>query len=219
MEDQRDKTMETGTLSAREKVLQRRQRVHAAIREAAIEEFSAKGLAGASTQSIAQRAGLTKPQLHYYISSKEELYEDVLVGILEEWKEIFMSASAGESPADVICAYIEKKLEYGQKNPQASRLFGAEIASGAPYLRRYWDEYHASTRETGDLIRSWIDKGLIRPVDPLLFQIHIWAVTQHYADFDLQVRNVMQIGPDQEVDLDHIKNEVCSLFLRACGLE
>lgn len=210
---------EDGELSAREKVLERRRRILAAIRNAAIDEFASKGLVGASTQAIAQRAGLTKPQLHYYISSKEELYEDILVYILEEWKEMFISASNGDDPEQIIRAYIHKKLEYGQKNPKASRLFTTEIANGAPFLGRHWAQYQASTQEAVKLIQSWVDQGLIRPVDPLLFQMHIWAVTQHYADFEVQVRNFMQLSDDQELDMARVEEEVASLFLRACGLQ
>ncbi|MEP9396770.1 TetR family transcriptional regulator C-terminal domain-containing protein [Mesorhizobium sp. KR2-14] len=212
-------TPENGEPSGREKVLERRRRILAAIRDAAIDEFASKGLAGASTQSIAQRAGLTKPQLHYYISSKEELYEDILVYILDEWKELFISASTGDDPAEIIRAYIHKKLEYGQKNPQASRLFTTEIANGAPFLSRHWAQYQESTQQAVKLIQSWVEQGLIRPVDPLLFQMHIWAVTQHYADFEVQIRNFMQLKDDEELDMVHVEEEVTALFLRACGLQ
>lgn len=211
--------LEDSELSAREKVLKRRQRIMAAIRDAAIDEFASKGLVGASTQAIAQRAGLTKPQLHYYISSKEELYEDILVYILDEWKEMFISASTGDSPAEIIRAYIHKKLEYGQRNSKASRLFTTEIANGAPFLGRHWAQYQASTQEAVKLIQSWVDQGLIRPVDPLLFQMHIWAVTQHYADFEVQIRNFMRLGENEEFDMARVEEEVSALFLRACGLQ
>jgi len=212
-------TPENGEPSGREKVLERRRRILAAIRDAAIDEFASKGLAGASTQSIAQRAGLTKPQLHYYISSKEELYEDILVYILDEWKELFISASTGDDPAQIIRAYIHKKLEYGQKNPKASRLFTTEIANGASFLSRHWAQYQESTQQAVKLIQSWVEQGLIRPVDPLLFQMHIWAVTQHYADFEVQIRNFMQLKDDEELDMVHVEEEVTALFLRACGLQ
>jgi AcrR family transcriptional regulator len=119
--------------SARGKILERRRTILAAIRDAAIDEFASKGLVGASTQAIAQRAGLTKPQLHYYISSKEELYEEILVYILDEWRELFLTASTGDSPAEVIRAYVHKKLEYGRRNPKASRLFTTESALSGFY--------------------------------------------------------------------------------------
>ena len=210
--------LEKPPLSAREKVVERRRAILGAIREAAIDEFSSKGLIGASTQAIAQRAGLTKPQLHYYISSKEELYEDILVFILKEWRELFFSATAGESPAEIIRSYIRKKLEFSRKNPKASRLFTTEIANGAPVLGKHWGPDLAATQEAVKLIQSWIDQGLIRPVDPLLFQMHMWAVTQHYADFEVQVRNMMNLRDDEEPDFDRIEEEVTTLFLRGCGL-
>ncbi|MBV2143139.1 TetR family transcriptional regulator C-terminal domain-containing protein [Falsochrobactrum sp. TDYN1] len=206
-------------LTGRDRVLGRRQRILDAIRAAAIDEFAKKGLVGASTQGIAQRAGLTKPQLHYYISSKEELYEDIIVFILDEWEQIFLGATTEEDPAKVIRQYIRKKLEYSQKNPKASRLFTTEIANGAPYLRRHWAKHVAATHNAVKLIQAWVDTGRIRPVDPLLLQIHIWAVTQHYADFETQVRSMMKLDWEEPLDLERIEREVSTLFLRACGLE
>ena len=66
-----------------------RDRILAAIRRAAIEEFSLHGLKGTSTQAIAARAGLSKPQLHYYIAGKEELYAELLMQVLHDWKVVF----------------------------------------------------------------------------------------------------------------------------------
>ncbi|MBB4092219.1 TetR family transcriptional regulator [Ochrobactrum pecoris] len=213
--DENDDTELTG----RDKVLGRRRRILGAIRAAAIDEFAEKGLVGASTQGIAHRAGLTKPQLHYYISSKEELYEDIIVYILDEWEDIFLGANTEDDPAKVIRQYIRAKLEYSQKNPKASRLFTTEIANGAPYLGRHWTKHQSATQNAVRLIQSWVDDGRIKPVDPLLFQMHIWAVTQHYADFEAQVRSMMKLDKDEPLDLERIEKEVSTLFLRACGLE
>ena len=46
----------------------------ARILEAALKEFSAKGLAGARTEQIAAAAGVNKALLYYYFESKEKLY-------------------------------------------------------------------------------------------------------------------------------------------------
>lgn len=204
--------------SGRDKAFDRRKRIRDTIREAAIAEFAANGFSGASTQAIAKRAGLTKPQLHYYISSKEELYEEILVHILDEWRFIFLGASTGNDPAKVIREYIRRKLQYSQKNPKASRVFTTEIANGAPFLGKHWAQHQQATKEAVALIQSWVDDGLIKPVDPLLLQMHIWAVTQHYADFDTQIRYMMQLEDGQELDMAHIEEEVSNLFLRFCGL-
>ena len=43
------------------------------------------------------------------------------------------------------------------------------------------------------LIQSWIDAGELAPVDPRHLIFSIWSTTQHYADFDAQVR-VLTVG-------------------------
>ncbi len=204
--------------ASKDTLAERRKRIQEAIHEAAIEEFANKGFEGASTQSIAQRAGLTKPQLHYYIVSKEELYKNILLNILEDWNQIFLGATTEDDPAKVLRAYIHNKLEYSLKNPKASRLFTTEIANGAPHLGPYWEPHKAATQDAVKLLQAWVDEGRILPIDPLLFQMHIWAVTQHYADFDAQVRQMMNMDPDEQFDIKRIKDDVTNLFLRACGL-
>ena len=46
------------------------------------------------------------------------------------------------------------------------------------------------------LISHWIDTGRLPPVDPRHLIFSIWASTQHYADFELQVGVLMGGAPD-----------------------
>jgi AcrR family transcriptional regulator len=48
------------------------------ILDAALEEFSAKGIAGARVDAIAERAGVNKAMLYYYFGSKDGLFREVL---------------------------------------------------------------------------------------------------------------------------------------------
>src|SRR4051812_24137805 len=96
--------MKQASAEAPRSARQNRERVLAAIRAAAIAEFSQNGMKGTSTQAIAERAGLTKPQLHYYIRGKEELYEELLMSVVADWKGIFDSAST--DPGKVLGDYI-----------------------------------------------------------------------------------------------------------------
>jgi TetR/AcrR family transcriptional regulator len=41
-----------------------------------------------------------------------------------------------------------------------------------------------------------MDEGRIARVDPVHLIFSIWALTQHYADFDVQVRAVLGPGHD-----------------------
>ncbi|GAA2210543.1 TetR family transcriptional regulator [Nonomuraea monospora] len=53
------------------------ERTKARILEAAIEEFSAKGVAGARVSEIAARAGVNQQLIAYYFNGKEGLYHEV----------------------------------------------------------------------------------------------------------------------------------------------
>ena len=52
--------------------------------------------------------------------------------------------------------------------------------------------------ETSILISGWIAEGRLAPVDPRHLLFSIWATTQHYADFDAQVRVLMEDRPVHE---------------------
>jgi TetR/AcrR family transcriptional regulator len=53
------------------------------ILDAAIQEFSENGLAGARTEQIAEAAGVNKALLYYYFQSKEGLYNAALEGVAQ----------------------------------------------------------------------------------------------------------------------------------------
>lgn len=198
--------------------VRKRRELQQAIHDAAIAEFARTGLAGTSTQAIAQRAGISKAQLHYYITSKEELYQQVLGSIVAEWRTIFLLSADCDDPALAISRYVERKLRHALDHPQASRLFAHEMARGAPEMARHWPELRKSVDEASAMIQGWIDSGRIAPVDPLLFQINIWAVTQHYADYEAQVRVLTGAG-EGPLDADRIIREATALILRGCGLD
>jgi len=58
-------------------------------------------------------------------------------------------------------------------------------------------ELRELVQEKANLIQTWIDKGKIAPLDPVHLIFSIWATTQHYADFDVQVRGILAPDADQ----------------------
>ena len=194
-----------------------RERILELIREAAITEFSLHGFKGASTQAIAERAGLTKPQLHYYIKGKDELYEELLFAVLQGWSEAFAFDASSDDPRRVLAHYIHKKLAYALDNPGLSRIFTNELLGGGPNLQRYWPIAVRSTQQKVDVIDGWIAKGLMRPLDARLLLMHIWGMTQHYADYAVQVRVMLGQAPESPIDREPIQRELTAFVLMGCG--
>lgn len=73
----------------------------AAILDAALEEFSARGYEGARLEDVAQRAGIAKGTIYLYFADKEALFQDLvrsmvspILGLLQQTREIDLPARA-----------------------------------------------------------------------------------------------------------------------------
>jgi len=163
-----------------------------AILDAALQVFSAFGFRGSTVDRIAERAGLSKPNLLYYFPSKEAIYLAVLENTLEEWLQPLRELDPAGDPMDEIGRYIAAKLEMSRSHPEASRLFANEILHGAPVIGGFLaGPLKELVDEKTRVIRNWIAAGRIAEIDPRHLVMMIWAVTQHYADFEVQVEAVL----------------------------
>lgn len=169
------------------------------ILEAALEVFSAHGFRGATIDQIAEAAGMSKPNLLYYFRSKEAIHEALIERLLQTWLAPLRELDDVGDPMTELRSYIRRKLEMARDYPRESRLFANEILQGAPRIMPMLEgELKALVDEKAKVIRGWIKAGRIVPVDPWHLIFSIWATTQHYADFDVQVRAVL--GPDRGGD-------------------
>ena len=169
----------------------------AKIAAAALEIFAAEGFRGATVDAIAERAGMSKPNLLYYFVSKEAIYRTVLERLLEDWLAPMRELNPDGDPAREIAAYLDRKMEMARDYPQESRLFANEMLRGAPNLSDVFSgELKTLVDEAAATIRGWAEAGKIAPVDPRHLIFAIWSTTQHYADFDVQVRGLL--GDDGE---------------------
>lgn len=182
------------------------------ILEAALEVFSAQGFRGATLDQIAQAAGLSKPNLLYYFPSKEAIHVELLSGLLDDWLAPLRAMDPAGEPKAEIMAYMHRKLEMSREMPRESRLFANEILQGAPRMSALLgSELKELVDEKAAVIRAWSAAGRIAPVDPHHLIFSIWALTQHYADFDVQVRAVLGPGRDP---LDEAGQFLDTLFER-----
>ena len=173
------------------------QRNSAAIREAALDVFSQQGFRGATLDQIAEVAGLSKPNLLYYYASKEAIYTAVLSHLLETWLDPLRALDPDAEPLAEILAYVRRKLQLSRDYPRESRLFANEILQGGPRLRDAIEgDLKALVDDSAAVLVRWMDQGRIARVHPVHLIFSIWALTQHYADFDMQVRAVLGPGHD-----------------------
>lgn len=196
-----------------------RAQIQAAINRAAIEVFARDGLQGATTQAIADRAGLSKARLHYHIESKEALYRHVLQDIVDDWIGVFGFADEAHGPKKVLADYVRRKMEFSLEQPLRSRIFTAEMMRGAPVLKDMLDPSKRRTDQAVDVIRSWIHQGLMAPVDPLVLMFNIWAMTQFYADHLEQVQYFSGESFEPGARREWLVAQVTEFVLRGAGVK
>ena len=169
----------------------------ARILEAGLEVFSADGFGGATVDAIARVAGLSKPNLLYYFPSKDAIYRALLDRLLQNWLDPLRALDPEGEPVEEVLSYARHKLHLARDFPRESRLFAGEILRGAPILLDVLEgELREILDEQAAIIGGWMAAGRLAPSDPHHLIMSIWALTQHYADFEVQVRAVLGHGRD-----------------------
>ncbi len=189
-----------------------------AILEAALEVFSAHGFRGATIDQIADAAKMSKPNLLYYFRSKEDIHSTLLARLLDTWLAPLRELDDIGDPLTEIGGYIRRKLEMARDFPRESRLFANEMLQGAPRAMPVLEgELRQLVDEKAEIIRGWMRSGRIARTDPYHLIFSIWATTQHYADFDVQVRAVL--GPERGGDgrFEDAARFLEQLFLEGLG--
>lgn len=184
------------------------------ILEAALEVFSIHGFRGSTVDQIATRAAMSKPNLLYYFRRKQDIYRAVLEATLADWLAPLAAIDPEGEPVEELRRYITAKLAMSAEKPAASRLFANEILAGAPVVG---DFLHRQLKQLVDekarIIRKWVSAGELAPVDPHHLIFMIWATTQHYADFDVQIRAIMGNQVDRPGFREQSAQAVLTLIL------
>ena len=166
------------------------------ILNAALDVFSLHGFRGATIDQIAEAAGMSKPNLLYYFASKEEIHRRLLEDMLDLWLDPLRALDNAGDPIAELRSYIRRKLEMARDFPRESRLFANEMLQGAPRtLEMLEGDLKALVDDNAGVIRGWMEAEKLTRCDPYHLIFSIWATTQHYADFDVQVRAML--GPDR----------------------
>ncbi|WOC15744.1 HTH-type transcriptional regulator RutR [Pseudochrobactrum sp. MP213Fo] len=167
------------------------------ILEAALDVFSSYGFRGSTIDQIALKAGMSKPNILYYFRRKEDIYVTVLQRMLEQWLASLRALDPDGDPLQELAGYIRTKLELAFQYPEASRLFANEILQGAPAIGTFLrEDMRRLVDEKAAMIGGWMAAGKLAQSDPHHLIFSIWATTQHYSDFETQLRAVLGIGFD-----------------------
>jgi TetR/AcrR family transcriptional regulator len=196
-----------------------RQTNEALILSGAEKVFARTGFTGATMAAIAEASGLPKANLHYYFGSKDVLYRAVLARILNDWLLPTHGITTDAEPRAALEEYIRAKMALSAQRPDGSKVFANELLHGAPVVKALLcTELRQLVLDKSAVVQGWIDAGRMAKVDSVHLFFTIWAATQTYADFDVQVCAVLGQDALAEKDYQRATEHVVALILRGCGL-
>ncbi|HUQ22078.1 MAG TPA: TetR/AcrR family transcriptional regulator [Gaiellaceae bacterium] len=140
-----------------------------AVLTAAADEFSRKGLHGASTDAIAKEAGISQPYLFRLFGTKKELYLATTARAMEETYQAFERAARGKSGADALHAMGEAYsglIEDRERLQLMLQCFaGCEDADVRASVRRVWRELvdlvERTSGEPPEVVSTFFAKGML----------------------------------------------------------
>lgn len=166
------------------------------ILDAALAVFADKGYHASTIDQIAALAGLSKPNILYYFDDKQSIHTILLENILEDWLEPLKAVTPADDPVEALLSYIDRKVELAFEFPRESRLFAYEVMRGAQTVVPVFETVlRPLVDQTAQQIDDWVAQGKLAPVNARHLLFMIWATTQHYSDFEIQVKAMC---PDQD---------------------
>jgi AcrR family transcriptional regulator len=141
-----------------------------AVLDAALEEFAAHGLHGASTDAIAKSAGISQPYVFRLFGTKKELFTASVARCFRETLELFQRAAEGKRGSAAFDAMAEA---YGERLAQNPHLLRAQMQAYAAcddpeiceVVRNGFGDLHAYVERVSGLppadVSSFFARGML----------------------------------------------------------
>jgi TetR/AcrR family transcriptional regulator len=161
-------------------------RTRRALLDAALVEFSAKGLAGARVSEIAKRAGVNRQLISYYFDGKVGLYR----ALVERWLAREAEFAPAELPfAELVARYAEDTASQYELH----RLFIREALDARPETER--ERLGIREADVADVKRRQADGEIANDLDPPFLLLALEAAVGAGVIFPGDVRKLTGLDP------------------------
>ncbi len=144
----------------------------------AAELFQVSGYHQTSMTDVARAVGLRKPTIYHYFASKEDILMTIHLEFIEMLRSRFEDQVArNDSAIDILRGVMTSLLSIIETNPGHVRVFFEHVRDLSEDRIELVRESNADfRRKVADVIRSGIDAGELRPVDPKLAALALFGM-------------------------------------------
>jgi TetR/AcrR family transcriptional regulator len=160
------------------------------IKEKAKLLFFQKGFLNATTQEIADEAGVNRALIHYYFRSRELMLEQLLNETLMEKRERVRGVLSSDLPfKKKIAVYIDTLVDYGLTYPYLDNFIISETARNPARVQAFCSKDNV---KSSDLIRTQLEVEIKNHNLPAISAEHFMVNLSAMCNYPLLAKSVLQ---------------------------
>jgi TetR/AcrR family transcriptional regulator len=151
------------------------------IKEKAKILFFQKGFLDATTQEIADEAGVNRALIHYYFRSRELMLDMLLDETLMEKKDRVRSILTADFPfREKIARYIDALVDYGLTYPYLDNFIISETARHPDKVRAFCSRDKVKSSDLiSEQLKEEIKKKRLAPISPEHFMVNLSSLCNY----------------------------------------
>jgi AcrR family transcriptional regulator len=157
--------------------------------DAALKLFAMYGFKKTTVEDVADKVGMTKSNIYFYVKNKRDLYEKTVSDALQGWRDSVAAAVAGED--DVVEKFrimAKQAFEYlaNEEDLRSILMKDPCIFTLTPSEDRFYEINLGAMQLIRNILVQGIEEGRFYPVDiehttELLFSIYIMFLIKTYV--------------------------------------
>ena len=159
------------------------------ILDAALKLFALYGFRKTTLEDIAEKVGMTKSNLYFYVNNKRDLYEKTVSRSLRRWRDLVAEAIADtDDVVDKFSVMAKKSFEYlaADEDLRAISIKDPSIFTLTPGEDRFYEINYEAMQLIKSILVQGIEEGRFYPVDvdhttELFFSIYIMFLIKTYV--------------------------------------
>jgi len=186
------------------------------IKDTAKHVFFAEGRLHATTQDIANAAGVSRTSLHYYFRSKDVLLQKVFTEALSGLSSRLNAVMESEMPfKEKIKKMVDIVLTEAIAYPYQETFLITEMLSGNSNIYEQKEKNHHHTNSFLKQIKAEMDAGNIKAMNPVQFMMNLFSLTTYPLIVRPLQKKMFKLTDKQYNQLmDERKNLICNMIFQ-----
>ena len=151
------------------------------IKQTAKKVFFQKGLLNATTQQIADEAGVNRALIHYYFRSRDVLFKKVLEEAIGETRSKIDSIFESNEPfKSKISKYLDVSIDRNAEFPYIQNFIITEIMQDPEKMKEHFSRKRSHLmKHIVPPLKKEIEKGNINPIEPEHFIVNMMSMCSY----------------------------------------